>query len=145
MSARLDVRRCQRRLLALWAGVSVAAFAIVLVQTGPGGAYERDAGAVWDWFLPTIVPSLSLMLGTVLADARATPGDVPRVTVDALAYRIAFTTSVLYLLLVVALLLMYAQAASPGAALREQGRLVSSLYAIVGLALGTFFVSRERK
>jgi hypothetical protein len=146
MSARLDMRRCQRRLLALWGGWSVIGLGVVLVQTSPGGAYEANGGAVWDWFLPTVIPTLSLMLGTVLADARQPADDAdPPSTVDAVAYRVALWTSVLYLVLVLALLLMYAQAPAPVDALRERSRLVSTIYSVVGIALGTFFVSKRRE
>ena len=146
MSARLDMRRCQRRLLALWGGWSVLGLGVVLVQTSPGGAYDANGGAVWDWFLPTVIPTLSLMLGTVLADAR-TPSDgaEPPSTVDATAYHVALWASVLYLVLVLALLFAYAQAPAPVEALRERSRLVSAIYSVVGVALGTFFVSKRRE
>jgi hypothetical protein len=146
MSARLEMRRCQRRLLAVWSGWSILGLGVVLVQTSPGGAYEANGGAVWDWFLPTVIPTLSLMLGTVLADAReSSDAAEPAATVDALAYRVALWASVLYLVLVLALLLTYAQAPTPVEALRAQGRLVSAIYSIVGVALGTFFVSKRKE
>jgi hypothetical protein len=140
MSARISVVRSQRRLLGVWAGTSIVAAIMVLVQTSPGGAYHSSATDVWEWFLPTVVPTMSLMLGTVVAEARG-PGTSG--TVDVFYYRLALWTSLAYLALVLGLLLSYAQSPTPVADLKSTSRLVTGLYTLVGVALGTFFVSKK--
>ena len=140
MSTRRSVTKSQRQLLLVWSGLGAVALTIVLIQTAPGGAYSRNASEVWDWFLPTVVPTISLMVGTVIADTRA--GD-RRATVDAFAFRLALSVSILYLALVVTFLFMYAQSAQPTADLKGSSKIVNALYAIVGIALGTMFVSRK--
>lgn len=140
MTSRRIIRDCQRKLLLVWAVLGSTASIIVLVQTAPGGVYHTNASDVWDWFLPTLIPTLSLMVGTVAAEVR-TPD--PDATVDDLAYRVALWASVLYLALVIGLLLAYAQSGTPVTDLKGSSKLVSSVYGIVGVTLGTFFVSKR--
>ena len=140
MSARIPVAQSQRRLLAVWGGMSSLAAVMVLVQTSPHGAYHSNAGDVWEWFLPTVVPTMSLIIGTVVAEAR---GPAASGTVDVFYYRLALWASLAYLALVVGLLLTYAQSPTPVADLKSTSRFVTGLYSLVGLALGTFFVSKK--
>lgn len=140
MSRRVSVVQCQRRLLIVWGGIGGLALIVVLIQTSPRGAYHANASDVWEWFLPTVVPTVSLILGTLVAGAR-TPE--PDATVELFYYRLALWSSVLYLALVVALLLMYAQSPTPIADLKSTSRVVTALYGVVGIALGTFFVSKK--
>ena len=137
---RLPVRACQHKLLILWCVMSAVALVVVMVQTATGGVYAARAGDVFDWLLPTVVPTLSLMVGTVVADARAADSGA---TVDAFTYRFVFWVSLAYLVLVILALLMNAQSPDPVAALRALGKIVSGLYTVVGISLGAFFVTRK--
>jgi hypothetical protein len=58
------------------------------------------------------------------------------------SYRLVFWLSALYLLLVIGALLVYAQSRTPVDDLKGSGRLVTAFYSIVGVALGTMFVSK---
>lgn len=140
MSARISVAQSQRRLLVVWGGISILAAVMVLVQTSPHGAYHSNASAVWEWFLPTVVPTMSLILGTVAAEARAPAASG---TVEVFYYRLALWVSLAYLALVLGLLLMYAQSPTPVADLKSTSRFITVLYSLVGIALGTFFVSKK--
>ena len=139
MSARLPITQCQRRLLTLWGVGGAIALAIVIVQTAPGGAYASHAGELLDWFLPTVIPTISLMVGTVMANLRAPDKEA---TVDQFTYRLVSWLSALYLLLVIGALLVYAQSRTPVDDLKGSGRLVTAFYSVVGVALGTLFVSK---
>jgi hypothetical protein len=140
MSTRRRVVECQRRLLILWATVGGLAALTLLIQTSPGGAYEAQAAEAWDWFLPTVIPAISLMIGSVAAEAANAESEA---TVDGFVYRIAFVASLVYLALVFTLLLMYAQSPNAITNLKRSGKLVTALYALVGAALGALFVSRK--
>ncbi|HEX9106602.1 MAG TPA: hypothetical protein VF832_05230 [Longimicrobiales bacterium] len=137
---RLPVRACQHKLLILWCVMSALALVVVMIQTASGGVYASHASEVFDWLLPTLVPTLSLMVGTVVADARAADSGA---SVDAFTYRFVFWVSVAYLLLVMLALLMNAQSPDPVGALRTLGKIVSGLYTVVGISLGAFFVTRK--
>ena len=140
MASRVIVRQCQQRLLVLWSAAGAISLLVAFVQTSPGGAYNANATGVWQWLLPAITPTLTLMFGAVVAEARAPE---PKATVDEFTYRLTFWASLAYLVLIVALLLIYAQSKQPIEDLTASGRLVSSVYALVGILLGAFFVSKK--
>lgn len=140
MRARISVAQCQRRLLAVWGGTSLLAAVMVLVQTSPKGAYHSSANDVWEWFLPAVVPTVSLIVGTVVAGAR---GPANKATVEVFYYRLALWASLAYLALVLGLLLTFAQSPKPVAELKATSHLVTGLYSLVGIALGTFFVAKK--
>ncbi|MGA2384564.1 MAG: hypothetical protein ABSB75_01970 [Candidatus Limnocylindrales bacterium] len=142
MSGRRPISACQRRLLALWAVLGGLALVVVLAQIAPGGVYATHAGEVLDWFLPTVVPTFSLMLGSVIADIRSPE---PGASVDAFTYRLAVWISILYLGLVILILLIYAQSPTPVEELKGSGKLIAALYSAVGIVLGGFFVTRRSK
>jgi hypothetical protein len=43
---------------------------VVLVGQSQVGLYDSDTAAVWGWFLPTVMPTLSLIVGSLVADYR---------------------------------------------------------------------------
>jgi peptidoglycan/LPS O-acetylase OafA/YrhL len=140
VSARVSIVACQRRLLLLWVIMGAVALVLILIQTSPRGTYHDSASDIWEWFLPTVVPTLSLMLGTLVAEAKAPSAGA---TVDSFYFRMAAWLSAAYLALVILFLVMYAQSATPVADLKSTGKLVTSLYGVVGITLGVFFASRK--
>lgn len=140
MSKRVPVVRCQQRLLILWSALTVLAVVVLLVQSTPNGVYYRQAAELWDWLLPIVVPTLSLMVGTIIAQAMAEDSTA---TASQFAYRLALIASSLYLLLVIGLLLLFAEAPDVVSELKKLSKLIAALQAIVGLSLGAFFVSKK--
>lgn len=140
MSERVSISVCQRRLFWLWAILGLLVAAVVLMQTSPAGAYHLHASDVWDWFLAAVTPTFSLLLASVIAQARSTEPDS---TVDKFYYRLAFGSSAAYLVLLLSLLMIYAQSNSPVEELRSMAKVVTLLYGIVAAALGVFFVSKQ--
>jgi formate-dependent nitrite reductase membrane component NrfD len=80
------------------------------------------------------------MVGTVVAEVRANDPDA---TVDGFAFKLVLWASVAYLALVLTLLMMFAQSRTPIDDLKDSSKLVTAVYAIVGVALGTLFVSKR--
>lgn len=140
MSERVSISVCQRRLFWLWAILGLLVAGVVLMQTSPAGAYHLHASDVWDWFLAAVTPTFSLLLASVIAQARSTEPDS---TVDKFYYRLAFGSSAAYLVLLLSLLMIYAQSSSPVEELRSMAKVVTLLYGIVAAALGVFFVSKQ--
>lgn len=145
---RLPMARCQQRLLLLWLALALVAFAVLIGQTLPAaGVYRAERGDVWNWFLPHVVPTLALMVGTVVNPAtRAGAAD----TVDRFTYRLCVGLSLAFLAVLLGVLLAGAHACdatappcSPAAALRELAVVLTGVQTLVGLALGAFFVTRR--
>src|SRR3546814_11951537 len=79
-------------------------FRSLLVAQSLLGRYEPATHEVWGWFLPTVMPTLSLIVGVLVADRRAAgKGQDERQAgkpVDDLFFRLGAGMSVMYLLLV---------------------------------------------
>lgn len=140
MNERRPLVVCQRRLLAAWGSLGGIALVIVLFQVAPGGVYAAHRGEVLNWFLPTVVPTLSLMIGAVVAlGMRPDPG----ATVDGLTYRLALWLSVAYLGVVIAALLMFPQSRTPVNDLKGSATVITAIYSLVGIALGALFGTKR--
>ncbi|MDB4991652.1 MAG: hypothetical protein JWN04_6830, partial [Myxococcaceae bacterium] len=66
----MNIEVCKRRLATLWFSVSGFLFVLVLAQSvsGKWGTQVKDA---WSWLFPTILPTLSLIVGVLAADTSA--------------------------------------------------------------------------
>ena len=146
-SERVSVADCQRRLATLWGVFSVLIFAIIFAQSA-GNKYVRTvdneefdlSGQVFEWFLPLVIPTLSLMIGTVVAQAQRPPTDA---TVSRFVYRFSFWLSAIYLVVVMLHLFLFPE--NFFERLRASTFYVASLQGLVGLSLGAFFVSRDNE
>ena len=123
-------------------GFFAIAFLIVMQQVM--GYYGRDAEQAWAWLLPNTVPTLSLIVGVLVAAQRSKPAK--RETVDRSFYRLTLGVALIYLFLI--LFTILAQPFSPlePLALMEGSRLY--LTPCQGLAtgmLGAFFISRDEE
>jgi hypothetical protein len=97
MSEKLQMNVCKKRLTILWFMWFAFLLLIMVVQTVLGN-YLDDVDAVWKWFLPTIWPTLALMLGAWFAGVSGEEAEGK--VIDRFVYAAAFGLSALYLLLV---------------------------------------------
>jgi cytochrome bd-type quinol oxidase subunit 2 len=143
MSQRISVPACQRRLAAVWFLGGGLVFAILVIQTFTGhyGDQARDA---WGWFLPTVMPIL-----TLIASAAAVTGARSSVRVDALAYHISLGLSVFYLLLVIATIgyqVFTSLAPAEMIDLMKTSNLwLGPVQTLLGISLGVFFGTRQHQ
>jgi len=113
-------------------------FLVVVAQT-MAGYYGDRAKSAWSWLLPTIMPTLSLIVGAVVTQKPESTA-----TVDRLAYRISLGLSLCYLLL--ALATIAAQPFSGMGALdfmSTSNLWLGPLQGLLGISLGVFFGSRQ--
>lgn len=88
---KMDVAR--KRLALVWFISGGFLITLVVVQS-LGDKYGTKVGEAWEWLLPTIMPTMSLILGVLVAHR---PSERQ---VDRFLYRIALGLSVFYLALV---------------------------------------------
>lgn len=139
--APLSMDRCQRRLAVLWFGVGLFLFLLMAVQSALGHYGDRVKDA-WGWFLPTVMPTLSLMLGVFIAQDRDATANQP---VSHFLFRLTFTLSLVYLLLVAAVLFAEPLTPRPILDLMQTSSLwLGPLQGLVALGLGVFFVREDR-
>lgn len=131
----------RRRLAILWFTGAGLIFAGVLAQT-VSGRYGDRADEAWGWLMPTIMPTLSLIIGVLAISARKTmPADV---TVDRFFFRLSYGLSAGYLAVVAATLLL--QPLSPWGPLELMQRSnlwLGPLQGLVAASLGAFFFRQD--
>lgn len=90
----LHMSKCKRKLAALWFTGAGVLFFILLLQS-IFGRYGDKSSEAWSWFLPTIMPTLSLVIGVLVMD---TLGEgIRALEVDAFLFRLTFGISAAYL------------------------------------------------
>ena len=137
MKETLDLRNAQRALLIVWALGTLVPFLLLLAQT-VGGKYGDQSTKAWEWFIPTVLPTLTVIVG-----AYGATKPVERKSVDRLAFSVAKWLSVFYLVLLSATLLLQPLAESSPLAFLEgsSGTWLAAVHGLVGVSLGAFFTS----
>lgn len=144
MSDDLSMAMCKRRLLILWLGIGGASLLLLLVRTLVG-AYAPDENTIWGWFLPNIVPTLSLMIGVIVMDdvrRRNQKADAEEAPASGFLFMLSYWMSAVYLSLMLALILYEAFAAT-GPTMAEltsqTGYLMGPFQGLIAASLGAFF------
>ncbi len=103
MTNQISMKECRRRLATLWFAVGLTLFVVLVLQSVLDRFGDRVEDA-WSWFLPSVMPTLLLIVGVLVLDV-ASGGYVDR-NVDPFFFWLTFSLSALYLLLVAATLLL---------------------------------------
>ena len=140
---RILVADSQRRLVFIWFTGSGFLFALLLLQT-IFGQYGSEAREAWGLILPTFVPALFLIIGTLLADATSSADPDASVTVDRFFFRLADFLSITYLATVVLIILLspFSKFSQPEL-IKLSNLWLAPFQGLVTAALGAFFVSKN--
>ncbi len=137
----LTMQSARKRLAVVWfAGAGVCFLVLLFISFF---AEDADPTGLWDWFLPAIVPNLSLIIGVLVYAQRQTQTETPT---DPFLYRLAFWLSLLYVILLLLPLLFFPLTGRTLPELLNISRLW--LAAVQGLAtgvMGAFFVRQDSK
>jgi hypothetical protein len=130
----------QRRLVILWLAGSVPVLAIMLFRTfGPN---STDIERVWSWLLPSLMPTLSLVVGIYTSTAFSRVRDR---AVDGMYFRLAGALSLAYLAILTLAIVFYPFSTQPALVTLDRIALVlGPAQGLVSAALGVFFVSQSR-
>jgi len=137
----VDVGRCKRHLAIVWFVGAGVVFAVMLTQSLLG-RYGNDLTSAWGWVLPTILPTLSLIIGVLVADALQGPEKARKV--DRFLFRLSIGISMIYVLVVLATILLQPVSPIPPPEVMKQSHLwLGPFQGIASACLGAFFVRRE--
>ncbi|WLE97626.1 MAG: hypothetical protein QTN59_02060 [Candidatus Electrothrix communis] len=141
---RILVADSQRRLVFIWFTGSGFLLALLLLQTF-FGQYGSEAREAWGLMLPTFVPTLFLIIGTLLADATSSADPEASVTVDRFFFRLADFLSIAYLATVVLIILLspFSKLSQPEL-IKLSNLWLAPFQGLVTAALGAFFVSKNK-
>lgn len=140
---RVSWLKSKRSLATLWFTGAGIIFFIMLLQTILG-RYETNAEQAWGWFSTTILPTLSLIIGVLVRD---TMGNEPRIqTVDRFLFRLSFSLSLAYLIVVLSTILMQPFSTISIFELMKQSNLwLGPFQGLVTASLGAFFIQKGKE
>jgi hypothetical protein len=138
----LTLRQCRKRLAVIWLIGSGILFFILIPQT-IFKHYGEKAGEAWSWFLPMIMPTLSLIIGVLVWDFLDKTIEVPGA--DGFMYRLSAIFSILYLLaLGLTFFLSPFSPWTPLELMKQSSLYLGPFQGLVAASLGAFFVSKSK-
>jgi hypothetical protein len=138
---RVSLEVSQKWLATVWLVGAGILFLIVLLQS-IFGRYGNDTSEVWGWLLPNTVPTISLIIGVLVADA-FNEDEKPK-SVDRFIFRLALFLSIIYLVTLTLTLLTQPFSPFKAQELMKQSKLwLAPLQGLVSASLGAFFVQRK--
>jgi len=134
----IHVAKCKRKLSALWFTGAGILFFVLLIQTIFGRYGDRSSEA-WSWFLPTIMPTLSLVIGVLVMDVLEK--GVKTIEVDTFLFKLTFGISLAYLIAVLLLFLLQPfTTVSPFELMNLSNLWLGPFQGLVAATMGAFFV-----
>ena len=116
---------------------------VILMLQSVFGRYGAQLQAVWSWFIPTVVPSISLMLGVLGATALAAKSSRPK-SVRTSFFRVSCCLSVFYLFILLTTVAVEPFTRIPAVNLYTMSNYwLGPTQGLVVAALGVLFVSKE--
>lgn len=139
----ISTRRSRKLIASLWLAASLLLFIILAVQS-LRGVYNSQADEAWGWLLPAVMPTLSLIVGVLVADAtteRRTDKNV-----EVFFFVLAGGLSAIYLVLVALVLLLQPYSEISRVDLMRRSSIwLGPLQGLVAGALGVFFVRDNQR
>jgi len=135
---KISMDYAKRRLSIVWITGTVFLFILIIIQT-VFGHYGDKAKDAWSWFLPSVMPVLSLIISILISDALGK--SVKQKSTDKFLFRITICLSILYLIIVsLSVFLQPFSSLAPIELLQTSNIWIAPLQGIVVGALGAFFV-----
>ncbi len=135
--------KSKRRLAVLWFTGAGLIFLVLFIQSITG-RYGEDVSEAWAWFLPTIMPTLSLIIGVLVLDATGNGEKLQ--TVDRFFFRLSFSLSLIYLVAVSLTILLKPFSPSSAIELMKQSNLwLGPFQGLVSGSLGAFFFKGKKE
>lgn len=139
---KISMVKCKTRLTALWFIGAALLFVLLLLQTF-FGKYGSNVDEVWKWLLPTLMPTLSLIVGVLVTDT--SQETVDERMVDKFMFNLSFYASFLYILTVGLTILIQPFIIVPSLELIRQSNLwLGPFQGLVSAVIGVFFVKSAR-
>lgn len=139
---RIQLDDARAQLARIWFVGAGIAFAVLVVQSILGPKYKGHLQEVWSWFVPTVAPSLGLMLGVLGADALRESRE-KRYVKEAF-YRLARNVSLAYLVTLAGTILLEPFSATPALELYTLSNYwLGPVQALAIGAIGTLFAAQD--
>ena len=134
---------CKKSLTKIWFLGAGILFALIFFQT-IFGKYSGQEEEAWSWFLPTVMPTLSLMIGVLIADAKSGFFKDER-KVDSFLFKLARSLSITYFVVVLLTILVQPYTTVDALELLVRSNLwLGPLQGLVAASLGAFFIKMDK-
>lgn len=131
----------KKRLGVTWLILSAIILLIFIAWTIGSPLFADKATVAWNWLLPIIMPTLSLVIGIFVVDTNT---QTPNKVVDVFIYRIAICLSVFYLMLILFIIMLYwVSSDSIFIVFGKSNLFLGPIQGLVSAAIGVFFYKRE--
>jgi hypothetical protein len=138
----MDLEECRSTLLLIWMIGGGIIFVVLIVQSILG-RYGSNLQAVWSWFIPTVVPTTSLMLGVLGAGALSGRSIKPQ-EVRAFFFQISRALSMFYLVALALTIALEPFSPVPAIDLYTMSNYwLGPIQGLVVAAIGVLFVSKQ--
>lgn len=138
---KIPMNKCKKNISILWFSYSCILFFVILLQS-LFGHYGDNVSEVWGWFLPTIMPTLSLILSVLLIDALEK--DKKDKKIDKFIYRLALCLSIAYFISISLTIFIQPFITTNFFKLISQSNLfLGPLQGLVSGSIGAFFVKAK--
>jgi hypothetical protein len=124
-----------------WLLGALPSFALVVVRT-MSHAWNQDVQYVWEWFVPALFPTLSLVITSMAAAAFEPTAPAKELQPRAFFFRLTLGVSALYLMALTAIVLVAARAQTIDV-IRSSAVYLGALQTLCTATLGVFFSTRK--
>jgi hypothetical protein len=142
----MTVNQAQKRLAILWGIGALVSFCLMIWVTLPAKIFKaEEVKDAWNWLLPLILPFLTLIVSSVIAEAnQKNPSTAPT---NDLAFGIAWWLSLVYqiLIVVMGLTVLWSATPTPLDIFKGSNLFLTPIQGLLGIALGFFFTQRRGK
>jgi hypothetical protein len=142
MSYKISMDKAKKIISLPWFIISGLLFTVIFFQSLIG-FYGEKVNDVWSWFLPTVLPTLSLIISVIVSDAITVEKELKKV--NYFVFIISLIVSIFYLLSISVVIL-----GGPIFGFTLLGIMkvsnfgLSPLLGVVTLCLGVFFIKKEK-
>ena len=138
-----SLTKCKKSLAKVWFLGAGIVFILILLQT-LFGKYSGQEEKAWGWFLPTVMPTLSLMIGVLVADTKQRQVKDER-KIDPFLFKLSMSLSIAYFGVVLLTILVQPFTEMLILELLDKSNLwLGPLQGLVAASLGAFFIKREK-
>lgn len=135
---KVSMKKCKKKLAVLWFSGASILLAIFILQTN-FGHYGDKAKEAWSWLLPSILPTLSLIIIVLVMDTLGK--GVKTENVDRFMFRLSFYLSFAYLSIIFLIILTQPFASMTPLELMNQSNIyLGPFQGLVSASLGAFYV-----
>jgi len=136
----IPTRIAQKKLMILWCIAALILFLLLIIRS-VGDIYGSKVDEAWSWFIPTIVPTLFLMITVAIIDF--SQASITEKQSDKFLFQLAFALSLVYLILVSFTVLRPFSIYTPIEMMKKSNLWLGPLQGLVTASLGAFFVKNR--